>query len=202
MNLPHLKGGVSGRCRPRNHATAGAVLCPFSCSCFTDLANAESPQLGARYEHKQRRSARELGTTQGDPPDHVTPIEAIQRRLRTPVPKSNASDGLAAAASELVQHPPPETHGFWPGRGFARWGFVHHDSQYLSASSRPEASERVWSSRGDGHYLRQTCLHSFPESGQNASAWVTGGATSSWAVGCPVDPLRLNVNVTGHVVAD
>lgn len=35
-------------------------------------------------DYKQRRIARELGTTTGPPPDDATPLEAMEHRLRTP----------------------------------------------------------------------------------------------------------------------
>ena len=34
-------------------------------------------------DHKQRRAARDLGTTTGDPPEAATPLEAMEHRLRT-----------------------------------------------------------------------------------------------------------------------
>ncbi len=35
-------------------------------------------------DHKQRRAAREAGTTTGPPPDDASPLEAMEHRLRTP----------------------------------------------------------------------------------------------------------------------
>ncbi len=39
--------------------------------------------IATQKDHKQRRAARELGTTTGEPPDDATPIEAMEHRLRT-----------------------------------------------------------------------------------------------------------------------
>jgi transposase len=51
-----------------------------------DNATVDGPDrlIATSKDHKQRRAARELGTTQGDPPDDATPIEAMEHRLRTP----------------------------------------------------------------------------------------------------------------------
>lgn len=56
-------------------------------------ATADGPDrlIATTKDHKQRRAARELGTTEGDPPDDATPIDAMEHRLRTP-------DGAAAYA--------------------------------------------------------------------------------------------------------
>jgi hypothetical protein len=40
--------------------------------------------IATSKDHKQRRAARELGHTSGPPPDNVTPLEAMEHRLRTP----------------------------------------------------------------------------------------------------------------------
>lgn len=49
--------------------------------------NATSPGpdrlIATLKDHKQRRAARELGTTTGPPPDGATPLEAMEHRLRT-----------------------------------------------------------------------------------------------------------------------
>ncbi|MGI8904342.1 MAG: transposase [Solirubrobacteraceae bacterium] len=39
--------------------------------------------IATQKDHKQRRAARELGTTTGEPPDDATPIDAMEHRLRT-----------------------------------------------------------------------------------------------------------------------
>lgn len=58
-----------------------------------DNATADGPDrlIATSKDHKQRRAARELGTTEGDPPDDATPLEAMEHRLRT-------QDGAAAYA--------------------------------------------------------------------------------------------------------
>ncbi|MGO9961425.1 MAG: transposase, partial [Solirubrobacteraceae bacterium] len=58
-------------------------------------ANATTPGpdrlIATLKDYKQRRAARELGTTTGPPPDDATPLDAMEHRLRTP-------DGAAAYA--------------------------------------------------------------------------------------------------------
>jgi len=51
-----------------------------------DNATADGPDrlIATIKDWKQRQAARQLGTTGGDPPDHATPIEAMEHRLRTP----------------------------------------------------------------------------------------------------------------------
>jgi len=39
--------------------------------------------IATTKDHKQRRAARELGTTSGDPPEDASPLEAMEHRLRT-----------------------------------------------------------------------------------------------------------------------
>ncbi len=39
--------------------------------------------IATTKDHKQRAAARKLGTTEGDPPDDATPLEAMEHRLRT-----------------------------------------------------------------------------------------------------------------------
>lgn len=50
-------------------------------------ANATSPGpdrlIATLKDHKQRRAAREAGTTTGEPPEGATPLEAMEHRLRT-----------------------------------------------------------------------------------------------------------------------
>ena len=59
-----------------------------------DNATADGPDrlIATTKDWKQRQAARQLGTTQGDPPDHATPLEAMEHRLRT-------KDGAAAYAA-------------------------------------------------------------------------------------------------------
>ena len=51
-------------------------------------ANATTPGpdrlIATLKDYKQRRAARELGTTTGPPPQDATPLEAMEHRLRTP----------------------------------------------------------------------------------------------------------------------
>lgn len=39
--------------------------------------------IATAKDHKQRRAARELGATRGDPPPNASPVEAMEHRLRT-----------------------------------------------------------------------------------------------------------------------
>ena len=50
-----------------------------------DNATAHGPDrlIATTKDWKQRRAARELGTTTGPPPDNATPLEAMEHRLRT-----------------------------------------------------------------------------------------------------------------------
>jgi len=50
-----------------------------------DNATAQGPDrlIATLKDHKQRRAARELGTTTGPPPEDATPVEAMEHRLRT-----------------------------------------------------------------------------------------------------------------------
>ncbi len=58
-----------------------------------DNATCDGPDrlIATTKDWKQRRAARELGTTQGDPPKGATPLEAMEHRLRT-------AEGAAAYA--------------------------------------------------------------------------------------------------------
>ena len=49
-------------------------------------ATADGPDrlIATLKDHKQRRAARRLGTTTGEPPDDATPVDAMEHRLRTP----------------------------------------------------------------------------------------------------------------------
>jgi len=51
-----------------------------------DNANAPGPErlIATLKDWKQRRAARELGTTTGLPPEHASPLEVMEHRLRTP----------------------------------------------------------------------------------------------------------------------
>lgn len=76
-----------------------------------DNATAEGPDrlIATLKDHKQRRAARELGTTTGPPPDDATPLEAMEHRLRT-------EDGAAAYAQRSSMVEPvfsvKSNHGF------------------------------------------------------------------------------------------
>lgn len=65
-----------------------------------DNATCEGPDrlIATTKDHKQRQAARELGTTQGDPPQDATPAQAMEHRLRT-------EDGAATYAqrSHLIE---------------------------------------------------------------------------------------------------
>ena len=65
-----------------------------------DNATCEGPDrlIATTKDYKQRQTARELGTTDGDPPEDATPAEAMEHRLRT-------EDGAATYAkrSHLVE---------------------------------------------------------------------------------------------------
>jgi hypothetical protein len=85
--------------------------------------------IATQKDHKQRRAARELGTTTGPPPQHATPLEAMEHRLRT-------AQGAAAYAHrghliEPVFGDRKENRGY---RAFRRrginaatseWAFMH-----------------------------------------------------------------------------
>ena len=49
-------------------------------------ATTEGPDrlIATLKDHKQRRAAREAGTTTGDPPEGASPLEAMEHRLRPP----------------------------------------------------------------------------------------------------------------------
>jgi transposase len=51
-----------------------------------DNATAPGPDrlIATLKDHKQRRAARDLGQTTGPPPEHATPADAMEHRLRTP----------------------------------------------------------------------------------------------------------------------
>lgn len=61
--------------------------------CSETNLTAEGPDrlIATQKDHKQRQAARKLGTTTGEPPEHATPLEAMEHRLRT-------KDGAAAYA--------------------------------------------------------------------------------------------------------
>ena len=99
--------------------------------CSEENLTAPGPDrlIATQKDHKQRRAARELGTTTGPPPEDATPLEAMEHRLRT-------TDGAAAYAHrghliEPVFGDRKENRGY---RAFRRrglsaatseWAFMH-----------------------------------------------------------------------------
>ena len=53
--------------------------------CSEENLTAPGPDrlIATQKDHKQRRAARELGTTTGPPPQDATPLDAMEHRLRT-----------------------------------------------------------------------------------------------------------------------
>lgn len=53
--------------------------------CSEENLTAPGPErlIATQKDHKQRRAARELGTTTGQPPEDASPVEAMEHRLRT-----------------------------------------------------------------------------------------------------------------------
>jgi transposase len=99
--------------------------------CSEENLTAPGPDrlIATQKDHKQRRAARELGTTTGPPPQDASPLEAMEHRLRT-------TDGAAAYAHrghliEPVFGDRKENRGY---RAFRRrglsaatseWAFMH-----------------------------------------------------------------------------
>ncbi|MGO9791005.1 MAG: transposase [Solirubrobacteraceae bacterium] len=96
-------------------------------------ANATSPGpdrlIATLKDYKQRRAARELGTTTGPPPEDATPLDAMEHRLRTP-------EGAAAYAQRSYTIEPVfgdrKTNRGWTHfrrRGLpaatSEWAFMH-----------------------------------------------------------------------------
>jgi transposase len=99
--------------------------------CSEANLTAEGPErlIATLKDWKQRRAARELGTTNGEPPHDATPIEAMEHRLRTP-------EGATAYAqrSQLIEPvfgDRKENRGYrrFRRRGLAavqsEWAFIH-----------------------------------------------------------------------------
>ncbi|MHB1951995.1 MAG: transposase [Acidiferrobacteraceae bacterium] len=91
-----------------------------------DNATADGPDrlIATTKDWKQRRAARELGTTTGPPPQDATTLEAMEHRLRTP-------EGAAAYATrshtvEPVFGDTKENRGF---RRFMRHGLAAANSE-------------------------------------------------------------------------
>src|SRR3954470_9180862 len=106
---------------------------PLAAAGYWSEANATSPGpeclIATLKDHKQRRAARELGTTTGPPPNDATAIDAMEHRLRT-------AEGAAAYAqrSHTVEPVFADRKHNRAMRGFRRrglpaaqseWAFMH-----------------------------------------------------------------------------
>ena len=70
-----------------------------------DNATAEGPDrlIATLKDYKQRRAARELGTTTGLPPDGASVLDAMEHRLRTLMaPPSTPSDPTPSSPSSAT----------------------------------------------------------------------------------------------------
>jgi transposase len=76
-------------------------------------------------DHKQRRAAREAGTTTGDPPEGASPLEAMEHRLRTP--EGAAAYALRSSIVEPVFGDHKENKGW---RRFRRRGLGAAGSEW------------------------------------------------------------------------
>jgi transposase len=96
-----------------------------------DNASSPGPErlIATLKDHKQRRAARQLGTTSGPPPDDAAPLDAMEHRLRT-------AEGAAAYAqrSHTVEPVFADRKHNRAMRGFRRrglpavnseWAFMH-----------------------------------------------------------------------------
>ena len=96
-------------------------------------ANATAPGpdrlIATTKDHKQRRAARELGTTSGPPPPDATPIEEMEHLLRTPARRRRLRPALRTDRADLrrpqtqprdPQLPPPRPHA-----ANSEWAFMH-----------------------------------------------------------------------------
>ncbi len=110
-----------------------AVLQALADAGYWSEANATSPGpdrlIATLKNYKQRRAARELGTTTGPPPADATPLDAMEHRLRTP-------EGAAAYAKRSYTIEPVfgdrKTNRGWTHfrrRGLpaasSEWAFMH-----------------------------------------------------------------------------
>lgn len=95
--------------------------------------NATSPGpdrlIATRKDHKQRRAARELGTTTGPPPPDATPLQEMEHLLRTP--QGAAAYAQRSCLIEPIFGDRKHNHGI---RSFRRrgltaaqseWAFIH-----------------------------------------------------------------------------
>src|SRR5665811_515125 len=90
-------------------------------------ATAEGPDrlIATLKDHKQRRAARELGTTTGPPPEGASPSDAMEHRLRTP--EGAASYALRSHTVEPVFADHKANRGY---RGFRRRGMKAVQSEW------------------------------------------------------------------------
>ena len=114
--------------------------------CSEANLTAEGPErlIATLKDWKQRRAARELGTTSGEPPADATPIKAMEHRLRTP-------EGATAYAqrSQLIE---PVFGDRKENRGYRRfrrrgldavqseWAFIHLAGNLLKLYRHEQAS--------------------------------------------------------------
>ncbi|MGH9067012.1 MAG: transposase [Acidimicrobiales bacterium] len=91
-----------------------------------DNAAAEGPDrlIATTKDWKQRRAAREMGTTTGPPPEDASALEAMEHRLRTP--EGAAAYGTRSHTVEPVFGDAKENHGF---RRFMRRGLSAANSE-------------------------------------------------------------------------
>ncbi|MGH9120387.1 MAG: transposase [Acidimicrobiales bacterium] len=92
-----------------------------------DNATAPGPDrlIATRKDWKQRRAAREMGTTSGPPPDDAGPAEAMEHRLRTE--EGAAAYGLRSCTVEPVFGQAKENRGI---RRFMRRGLAAAESEW------------------------------------------------------------------------
>src|SRR5680860_1451925 len=90
-------------------------------------ATAEGPDrlIATLKDHKQRRAARELGTTTGPPPEGASPSDAMEHRLRTP--EGAASYAPRSHTVEPVFADHKANRGY---RGFRRRGMKAVQSEW------------------------------------------------------------------------
>jgi DDE family transposase len=92
-----------------------------------DNATVEGPDrlIATTKDWKQRRAARQLGTTVGPPPEGASPLEAMEHRLRTP--EGAAAYALRSCTVEPVFGQAKENRGI---RRFMRRGLAAAQSEW------------------------------------------------------------------------
>jgi transposase len=99
-----------------------------------DNATAPGPErlIATTKDWKQRRAAREMGTTTGAPPTQATPLQAMEHRLRTP--EGTEAYALRSSTVEPVFGQIKENRGY---RRFMRRGLsaAHSEWRLICASS-------------------------------------------------------------------